>query len=174
MLGAYEFKNTTPDMKLLNWRQRCRGAMAHAPFLLPCRRGVYGPGNGTELPNIKRSFTLAFEGPAYTKWRALRDSEDSRYPTDRAAFSLRQPYSATENPIKSFNYAAEDVSHSHEHYFVGNTARCYHSNIADLRSRNTGGRPILSVAERRRSKKICRYIYMSQWGRSAPILTEVL
>ena len=54
------------------------GAMAHAPFLSSVSPEFMGLNSWTELPNIKDLYAI-FEGPAYTKWRALRDSEDSRY-----------------------------------------------------------------------------------------------
>ncbi|MCV5232016.1 type VI secretion system contractile sheath large subunit, partial [Escherichia coli] len=67
----------------------------------------------------------------YTKWRALRDSEDSRYLGLTAPrFLLRQPYSPTDNPVKNFNYY-EDVSQNHEDYLWGNTAWMLACNIAD-------------------------------------------
>lgn len=85
VLGAYEFKNTAPDMKLLQYVSAV-GAMAHAPFLSSVSPEFMGLNSWTELPNIKDLYAI-FEGPAYTKWRALRDSEDSRY------LGLRHPAS---------------------------------------------------------------------------------
>lgn len=118
VLGAYEFKNTAPDMKLLQYVSAV-GAMAHAPFLSSVSPEFMGLNSWTELPNIKDLYAI-FEGPAYTKWRALRDSEDSRYLGLTAPrFLLRQHYSPTDNPVKNFNYY-EDVSQNHEDYLWGN------------------------------------------------------
>ncbi|EJE4458340.1 type VI secretion system contractile sheath large subunit [Escherichia coli] len=129
VLGAYEFKNTAPDMKLLQYVSAV-GAMAHAPFLSSVSPEFMGLNSWTELPNIKDLYAI-FEGPAYTKWRALRDSEDSRYLGLTAPrFLLRQPYSPTDNPVKNFNYY-EDVSQNHEDYLWGNTAWMLACNIAD-------------------------------------------
>lgn len=117
VLGAYKFKNTAPDMKLLQYVSAV-GAMAHAPFLSSVSPEFMGLNSWTELPNIKDLYAI-FEGPAYTKWRALRDSEDSRYLGLTAPrFLLRQPYSPTDNPVKNFNYY-EDVSQNHEDYLWG-------------------------------------------------------
>lgn len=77
VVGAYEFKNTTPDMKLLQYVSAV-GSMAHAPFLSSVAPQFFGLNSYTELPTIKDLYSV-FEGPAYTKWRALRESEDSRY-----------------------------------------------------------------------------------------------
>ena len=129
VLGAYEFKNTAPDMKLLQYVSAV-GAMAHAPFLSSVSPEFMGLNSWTELPNIKDLYAI-FEGPAYTKWRALRDSEDSRYLGLTAPrFLLRQPYSPTDNPVKNFNYH-EDVSRNHEDYLWGNTAWMLACNVAD-------------------------------------------
>ncbi len=120
IIGNYAFSNSTPDMKLLQYVSAV-GAMAHAPFLSSVAPDFFGINSFTELPAIK-DMKSVFEGPAHTKWRALRESEDSRYlglTTPR--FLLRLPYSTVENPIKNFNYY-EDVSKDHEHFLWGNTA----------------------------------------------------
>ncbi len=41
VLGAYEFKNPAPDMKLLQYVSAV-GAMAHAPFLSSVSRSLWG------------------------------------------------------------------------------------------------------------------------------------
>lgn len=172
VLGAYEFKNTTPDMKLLNYVSAV-GAMAHAPFLSSVSPEFMGLKSWTELPNIKDLYAI-FEGPAYTKWRALRDSEDSRYLGLTAPrFLLRQPYSATENPIKSFNYA-EDVSHSHEHYLWGNTAWMLASNIADSFAKYRWAPNIIGPQSGGAVKDLPVHLYESMGQIQAKIPTEVL
>lgn len=129
VIGAYAFKNTTPHQKLMQYVTAV-GAMAHAPFISAASPEFFGLDSYTELPNIKDLYAI-FEGPAYSKWRSLRESEDSRYlglTTVRTL--LRQPYSATENPTKLFNYR-EDVSQSHEHFLWGNSAFALACNITD-------------------------------------------
>lgn len=129
VIGAYAFKNTTPHQKLMQYVTAV-GAMAHAPFISAASPEFFGLNSYTELPNIKDLYAI-FEGPAYSKWRSLRESDDSRYlglTTVRTL--LRQPYSATENPTKLFNYR-EDVSQSHEHFLWGNSAFALACNITD-------------------------------------------
>ena len=77
VVGNYAFSNTTPDMKLLQYVSAV-GAMAHAPFLSSVSPDFFGVSSYTELPAIK-DLKSVFEGPAHTKWRALREAEDSRY-----------------------------------------------------------------------------------------------
>ncbi|HGY3716621.1 TPA: type VI secretion system contractile sheath large subunit [Citrobacter gillenii] len=129
VIGAYAFKNTTPDLKLMQYVSAV-GAMAHSPFISSVSPEFFGLDSYTELPNIKDLYAV-FEGPAYAKWRSLRESEDSRYLALTASRSLlRLPYSPTENPVKNFSYR-EDVTHDHEHFLWGSTAFLLASNLTD-------------------------------------------
>ncbi|AOM41972.1 type VI secretion system contractile sheath large subunit [Xenorhabdus hominickii] len=129
VIGNYAFKNTSPDMKLMQYVSTV-GAMAHAPFLSSVSPEFFGVNSFTDLPVIK-DLKSVFEGPSHTKWRALRESEDSRYLGLTAPrFLLRLPYSNVENPIKNFNYQ-ENVSRDHEHYLWGNTAYLLASCLTD-------------------------------------------
>lgn len=129
IVGSYAFHNTAQDMKLLNYVSAV-GAMAHAPFLTSVSPHFFGLNSFTELPTIK-DISSIFEGPAYTKWRTLRETEDARYLGLTAPrFLLRLPYSPVENPVKKFNYQ-EDVSSHHEDYLWGNTAYLLASSLTD-------------------------------------------
>lgn len=129
VVGNYAFENTTADMKLLKYISAV-SAMAHAPFLSSVSPTFFGLDSFTELPGIK-DVAAIFEGPAYTKWRALRDSEDSRnLGLTAPRFLLRHPYAPDENPVKGFNYR-ENVSRSHEAYLWGNTAFLLAANMAE-------------------------------------------
>ncbi|ELL7085977.1 type VI secretion system contractile sheath large subunit [Vibrio fluvialis] len=129
IIGNFAFTPSTPDMKLLQY-MGALGAMAHAPFISSVGPQFFGIDSFEELPNIK-DIKSTFESPKYTKWRALRESEDARYIGLTAPrFLLRVPYDPTENPIKSFNYA-ENVSQSHEHYLWGNTAFAFATRLTD-------------------------------------------
>ncbi|OTA15551.1 hypothetical protein Xvie_02632 [Xenorhabdus vietnamensis] len=129
VIGNYAFSNTTPDIKLMQYVSSV-GAMAHAPFLSSVSPEFFGVNSFTDLPAIK-DLKSVFEGPSHTKWRALRESEDSRYLGLTAPrFLLRLPYSNVENPIKNFNYQ-ENVSRDHEHFLWGNTAYLLASCLTD-------------------------------------------
>lgn len=129
MIGNYAFSPSTPDMKLLQYVAAV-GAMAHAPFISSVAPDFFGIDSYEELPNLK-DLHSTFESPRYTKWRSLREMEDSRYLGLTAPrFLLRVPYDPVENPINSFNYR-ENVSSSHESYLWGNTAFALASRITD-------------------------------------------
>lgn len=129
VIGSYAFTPSTTDMKLLQYVSAV-GAMAHAPFLSSVSPSFFGLNRFTELPAIKE-LKAVFEGPAYVKWRALRESEDSRYLGLTAPrFLLRLPYDQNENPIKSFDYQ-ETIHDEHDNYLWGNTAYLLACNITD-------------------------------------------
>ncbi|ENM5854337.1 type VI secretion system contractile sheath large subunit [Vibrio mimicus] len=129
IIGNYAFTPSNADMKLLQY-MGALGAMAHAPFISGVGPEFFGIDSFEELPNIK-DLKATFESPKYTKWRALRESEDARYIGLTAPrFLLRVPYDPIENPVRSFNYA-ENVSASHEHYLWGNTAFAFATRLTD-------------------------------------------
>ncbi len=114
IVGNYAFSPSNPDMKLLQFLASV-GAMSHAPFLSSVAPSFFDIDNFESLPQIKELSSI-FEGPRYTKWRALRENEDSRYLGLTAPrFLLRTPYDPIDNPVKTFNYE-EDVRASHNHY----------------------------------------------------------
>ncbi|BDM64452.1 type VI secretion protein [Shewanella sp. NFH-SH190041] len=129
MIANYAFSPSTPDMKLLQYAGAV-GAMAHAPFISAVAPEFFGIDSFEELPNLK-DLSATFESPRYTKWRALRESEDARYIGLTAPrFLLRVPYDPIENPVRTFNYQ-ENVSDSHDSYLWGNTAFAMGSRLTD-------------------------------------------
>lgn len=129
IVGNFTFSPSTPDMRLLQYMGSI-GAMSHAPFISSVGPEFFGIDSFEELPNLKDLQSI-FESPKYTKWRALRDSEDARYIGLTAPrFLLRVPYDPTENPVKSFDYQ-ESVTSSHDNYLWGNTAFAFASRLTD-------------------------------------------
>ncbi|WP_194437801.1 type VI secretion system contractile sheath large subunit [Vibrio fluminensis] len=129
IIGNFAFTPSSQDMKLLKFMGSL-GAMAHAPFISSVGPEFFGIDSFEDLPNIK-DLKSTFEGPKYTKWRALRESEDARYIGLTAPrFLLRVPYSPTDNPVKSFNYT-ENVTSEHDHYLWGNTAFAFATRLTD-------------------------------------------
>ena len=101
VIGNYEFTARAPDMKLLQYVSAV-AAMSHAPFLSSVAPQFFGISDYTELPAIK-DLKSVFESPVYTKWRALRESEDSRsLGLTASRFLARLPYSVMDNQLKSF------------------------------------------------------------------------
>ncbi|ECV9822992.1 type VI secretion system contractile sheath large subunit [Salmonella enterica subsp. houtenae] len=172
IIGNYAFKNSTADMKLLKYISAV-SAMAHSPFLSSVSPTFFGLESFTELPGIK-DVAAIFEGPAYTKWRALREVEDSKYLGLTAPrFLLRHPYAPDENPVKSFNYR-EDVSQNHENYLWGNTAFLLASNIAESFARFRWAPNIIGPQSGGAVKDLPVHLYEAMGQLQAKIPTEIL
>ncbi|MFW0766233.1 type VI secretion system contractile sheath large subunit [Trabulsiella odontotermitis] len=172
IIGNYAFKNTAADIKLLKYISTV-SAMAHAPFLSSVSAEFFGLDTWAELPAIKDPGAI-FEGPAYSKWRALREAEDSRYLGLTAPrFLLRQPYAPGENPVKSFNYR-EDVSRNHEDYLWGNTAFLLASNMAESFAKYRWCPNIVGPQNGGAVKDLPVHLYEAMGQLQAKIPTEVL
>ncbi len=172
VIGNFAFKNTTPDMKLLKYISQV-SAMAHSPFLSSVSSEFFGLDSWTELPGIKEPGAI-FEGPAYSRWRDLRESEDSRYLGLTAPrFLLRHPYSPDENPVKTFRYH-EDVSQSHESYLWGNTSFLLAANLAESFAKYRWCPNIIGPSSGGAVKDLPVHLYESMGQMQAKIPTEVL
>lgn len=129
MVSNYTFGPSAPDIKLLGYVASV-GAMAHAPFLGAVGPEMFNLESFQALSNLKEVKDI-FDGPRFTKWRGLRDSEDARYlGLSMPRFLLRQPYDPLENPARSFDYR-ETVDGNHDNYLWGNTSFALASRIVD-------------------------------------------
>lgn len=172
VIGNYQFDNTAADMKLLKYVSAV-SAMAHCPFLSAVSPAFFGLDSFTELPGIKDVGAI-FEGPAYTKWRSLRESEDARnLGLTVPRFLLRHPYAPDENPIKSFNYH-EDVSHDHEGYLWGNTAFLLAANMVESFIETRWCPNIIGPQSGGAVKDLPVHLYESMGQLQAKIPTEIL
>ena len=118
VIGGFSFGPNSRDMKLLQ-NVAAVSAMAHAPFISAAGSDFFGRQSFQGLSDIK-DIKDVFDAPAYTKWRAFRESDDARWVgLTLPRFLLRLPYSEDDNPVKEFNYA-EDVSEDHDSYLWGN------------------------------------------------------
>lgn len=119
IIGNYDFTASASDMKLLQYVGAV-STMSHAPFLSSVSAKFFGIDSYTEMSSIKE-LKAVFESPVYTKWRALRENEDSRnIGLTTVRYLSRLPYESDANPIRTFNYN-EDVSQNHDHYLWGNS-----------------------------------------------------
>lgn len=129
IIANYEFGPNSPDIKLL---QNISGVAntSHAPFIAAAGPAFFNLESFEELPNLK-DIAAIFEGPKYAKWRAFRESEDSRYISlTMPKFLMRLPYSNGNNPVKAFDYE-ENVSKSHFSYLWGNTSFAFATRLTE-------------------------------------------
>jgi type VI secretion system protein ImpC len=77
LLGDYEFSHHAADVELLQSLAKIASA-AHAPFLCAASPNLFQMESWQELV-IPRDLAKLFSTPEYAAWRALRDSDESRY-----------------------------------------------------------------------------------------------
>jgi type VI secretion system protein ImpC len=83
----------------------------------------------TELDS-PRDLGKVFDTTEYAKWKAFRQSEDSRYVALTAPRMLvREPYGSTTVPVEAFNYEERVDGTDHEAYLWGNSAYALAANI---------------------------------------------
>jgi type VI secretion system protein ImpC len=129
VFSNYEVGPGPQDMALLQ-KAAAVAAMSHAPFFAAAAPQFLGLSDFLGLPNLK-DLESHFEGPQYTKWRALRESEDARYlGLTLPRFLLRLPYSPTTTNAKTFNFE-ESVTAGHDSYLWGNATYALSTRIAE-------------------------------------------
>ena len=129
IVGNYTFTPSAPDIKLLQYVSSV-GAMSHAPFISAAGPEFFGLDSYASLSEIKEVKDI-FEGPRYAKWRALRESEDSKYlALTMPRFLSRLPYDTIENPVKTFNYN-EGIDGNHNNYLWSNVAFLMASKVTE-------------------------------------------
>lgn len=115
MISAYEFDNSPQDIALL---RNISGVSAacHMPFIGSVGPKFFLKENMEEVAAIK-DINDYFERAEYIKWKAFRDSDDSRYIGLTMPRVLgRLPYGPDTIPVRSFNYVEEVKGPDHEKY----------------------------------------------------------
>jgi len=172
VIGDYSLTQSSPDIKLMQYLSAV-GAMAHAPCISSVAPTFFGVDSFTDLPSIK-DLKSVFEGPAYTKWRALRESEDARYLGLTAPrFLARLPYDPVENPVKGFNYQ-ENINASHDHYLWGNTAYLMGTALTDSFAKYRWCPNIIGPQSGGSISDLPVHVYEAMGQLQAKIPTEVL
>jgi type VI secretion system protein ImpC len=121
LLGDYEFGKSGQDIELLEKVSQV-AAGAHAPFLTAASADMFNLESYTQL-DAPRDLAKIFDTTEYAKWKAFRDSEDSRYVALTAPrMLLREPYGSETVPVEAFNYEEEVDGTNHDNYLWGNSA----------------------------------------------------
>jgi type VI secretion system protein ImpC len=103
LVGDYHFDHSPPDVELLGEMAKIAAA-CHAPFIAGGSPNVFGMESFQELAN-PRDLAKIFSTPEYAAWRALRESEDSKYiGLAMPRMLARSPYGAKADPVEAFNY----------------------------------------------------------------------
>ncbi len=129
LVGDYQFDHKTPgDMDVLTGMSGIAAA-SFAPFITTPSSKLFGLGSWEQLPTI-RDLKSSFDAKEYVKWKAFRDSEDSRFVVMTMPRTLaRLPYGAKTKPVEEFDFEevetgpdGEPIEISHENYCWMSTA----------------------------------------------------
>jgi type VI secretion system protein ImpC len=130
VIGNYYFNQSAADIAMLKNLSHV-AAGCHAPFISSVNSNMFGLDDATELHKVKDMEDL-FGQAEYTKWRALRDSEDSRYlGLTFPRYLLRSPLSPDNHISKEFSFVEEVTGSQHEKYLWGNASFAFASRMTD-------------------------------------------
>lgn len=121
LIGDYEFDRSGQDIELLEKVSQVAAA-SHAPFLTAASASMFNLESFTQL-DAPRDLAKIFDTTEYAKWKAFRDSDDSRYVALTAPrMLLREPYGRDTVPVEAFDYNEEVDGTDHGSYLWGNAA----------------------------------------------------
>jgi type VI secretion system protein ImpC len=135
LIGDYYFSNHPDDVEMLSKISNVAGA-AFAPFVTSTDCQLFGFENWDELSKV-RDLEKIFESAEYTKWRSLRESDDSRFLVMTMPRVLaRLPYGEATKPVEEFGF--EEVKKGavpHDQYSWMNAAYVYGARLTDAFSK---------------------------------------
>jgi len=121
ILGDYEFDKSGQDIELLEKISEVAAA-AHAPFMSAASNEMFNLESYMDLDK-PRDMAKVFDTTEFAKWKAFRDSEDSRYVAlTLPRMLLREPFGSETVPIEAFNYEEQVDGTDHSKYLWGNAA----------------------------------------------------
>ncbi len=121
LLGDYEFGKSGQDIELLEKIAQVAAA-AHAPFVTGTSPEMLNLDHFTQVGD-PRDMGKIFDSSEYAKWKAFRDSDDSRYVAlTLPRMLLREPYGSATVPIEAFQYEEHVDGADHSKYLWGNAA----------------------------------------------------
>src|SRR5215210_2462656 len=121
LLGDYEFSKSGQDIELLEKVSQVAAA-AHAPFLTAASSEMLNLESFSTLDS-PRDLGKIFESTEYAKWKAFRQTEDSRYVALTVPrMLLREPYGNATVPVEAFHYEEHVDGTDHDKYLWGNAA----------------------------------------------------
>jgi type VI secretion system protein ImpC len=121
ILGDYEFSRSGQDIELLEKVSQVAAA-AHAPFITAASAEMLNLESFATL-DAPRDLGKIFDSTEYAKWKAFRQTEDSRYVALTVPrMLLREPYGKDTVPVEAFQYEEHVDGTDHNKYLWGNAA----------------------------------------------------
>ncbi len=173
MVTSYEFENSPQDMALLQQVSKVAAA-AHCPFIGSVGPRFFGKKSMEEwrkIPDLKAHLSTN----DYIKWKAFRETEDSRYVgLVFPRVLLRLPYGRETIPVKSFNYTENVTGADHEKYLWGNATFAFATNMVKAFMRDGWCVQIRGPESGGRVSDLPVHLYDVGRGKQMKIPTEVL
>jgi type VI secretion system protein ImpC len=137
LIGDYEWTKHPEDVETLSLMSNVAAA-AFAPFISGVGTGMFGFDSWRELSKPS-DLAKIFQTTEYTKWRAFRETEDSRFVSlVMPRVVARLPYGAQTKPIEEFDYEEAPKNHDgsakamdHEDYCWMNAAYVMGARLTD-------------------------------------------
>ena len=137
LIGDYEWTNHPDDLESLRLVSNI-AAGAVAPFISAAGAGMFGFDSWTELSK-PRDLAKIFDTVEFGKWRAFRDSEDSRFVNlCMPRVIARLPYGKNTKPLDEFDYEEAPMdargkaqAMDHESYCWSNAAYVMGARLTD-------------------------------------------
>jgi type VI secretion system protein ImpC len=130
LLGDYEFGKNPQDISLLEKISNVAAA-AHAPFISAANPELLNLETFTQLDD-PRDLAKIFETTEYVKWRAFRESEDSRYVgLCLPHILMRLPYGEATAPVEAFRFEEDVDGKDHKKYLWGNAAYAFATRLTE-------------------------------------------
>ncbi|MCS3421228.1 type VI secretion system contractile sheath large subunit [Pseudomonas yamanorum] len=127
-ISNYEFSRSPQDIALLRNISKVSAA-AHMPFIGSVGPAFFGKKSMEEVAAIK-DIGNYFDRAEYIKWKAFRESDDSRYIGLLMPRVLgRLPYGPDTVPVRSFNYIESVKGPDHEKYLWTNASFAFAANM---------------------------------------------
>jgi type VI secretion system protein ImpC len=121
LVGDYEFGRNGQDIELLEKVSQVAAA-AHAPFISGASVEMFNLESFSQLDQ-PRDLGKIFDNTEYAKWKAFRQTEDSRYVAlTLPRMLLREPYGQATVPVEAFGYEEHVDGTDHDKYLWGNAA----------------------------------------------------
>ncbi|MEI6722632.1 MAG: type VI secretion system contractile sheath large subunit, partial [Betaproteobacteria bacterium] len=128
LVGDYYFDHGPQDVELLTNIAKVASA-AHAPFLTAAAPTLFGFRSWGELSNPK-DLAKIFTTPDYASWRALRESDDSRYVgVCMPRVLARLPYGSRSVPVEEFEFEEDTAGADSSKFSWANAAYAMAANI---------------------------------------------
>jgi type VI secretion system protein ImpC len=130
LVGDFEFSHSHQDLMLLK-RIAAVAAASHAPFIAAAGPPLFGLESFTYLSH-PRDLSEIFRARDYDRWRAFRESEDSRYVgLTLPRILMRLPYGPDGVPIDAFNFQEVEEPPDHTHFLWGSAAWAFAARVAE-------------------------------------------